>query len=101
MCNVVIYFSYGPNSAEVQMAIRHIDDVLGTLMREFDERDLTDKVNIILTSDHGMTDVSNERTIYFGDYVNFGADIFWSYLSTIGLIIPNEGKVDEVRLSCA
>ncbi|XP_067929853.1 ectonucleotide pyrophosphatase/phosphodiesterase family member 5-like [Watersipora subatra] len=87
---------YGPNSEEVKERIKAIDKVLGKMMDEFDTRGLTDEVNILIASDHGMTDVNSSKMINLGAYIDFDADIEWSYLSAIGLIIPKPGNLDEV-----
>ncbi|XP_067930631.1 ectonucleotide pyrophosphatase/phosphodiesterase family member 5-like [Watersipora subatra] len=87
---------YGPNSEEVKNRIKAIDKVLGKMMDEFDTRGLTDEVNILIASDHGMTDVDSSKMINLGAYIDFDANIEWSYLSAIGLIIPKPGKLDEV-----
>ena len=87
---------YGPNSEEIKLRIRSIDKAIGTIMDYFDEHQLTDKVNVLLVSDHGMTDVSGSRSINLGNYINFTEDIEWSYASAVGLLIPKAGKLDEV-----
>lgn len=45
---------YGPLSKEVRDKIRKLDDALGYLRQKLNETGLTDKMNIIITSDHGM-----------------------------------------------
>ncbi|MFH0734973.1 MAG: ectonucleotide pyrophosphatase/phosphodiesterase [bacterium] len=54
---------YGPNSAGVNFAIKQLDSIAGYLINRINEIGLTDKTNIIFLSDHGMTDISNERII--------------------------------------
>lgn len=65
-------------------------------MVELDSRQLTNKLNVILTSDHGMAEISNERTVNLGAYVDFTADVAFVYLKAIGLIHPKQGKLDKV-----
>lgn len=48
---------YGPASKEVKEEILKIDAALGHLRTELDAHGLLDKMNIILTADHGMTEV--------------------------------------------
>ncbi|XP_068244131.1 glycerophosphocholine cholinephosphodiesterase ENPP6-like [Palaemon carinicauda] len=52
--------THGPGSKEVQDAVRSVDNVIDILLDELEERELTDKVNIIVVSDHGMADTSEE-----------------------------------------
>lgn len=75
-----------------------MDNAIGGLMQEFDETGLTDKVNILIASDHGMTDVSDENTINLGSIIDFNEEIEWSYTSAVGLIIPKDGKLTQVQL---
>jgi predicted AlkP superfamily pyrophosphatase or phosphodiesterase len=59
---ITLYFSLvdevgddqGPDSEEIKLAIKKIDDVLGYLRNEIDQRGILDSVNIILVPDHGM-----------------------------------------------
>ncbi len=53
----------GPaNGDKLNEAIREVDDRIGDLMRELTA--LAQPANIIITSDHGMTETSVERIIY-------------------------------------
>ena len=54
---------YGPNSSEVNNAIAQLDSVLGYFFNRLKEINLFDSTNIIVLSDHGMTDISIERTV--------------------------------------
>ena len=53
---------YGPDSPEVTEKVEKMDGILGYLMMKLEENRLTDKVNVIVTSDHGMhsIDVKNK-----------------------------------------
>nr|KAI8755442.1 bis(5'-adenosyl)-triphosphatase ENPP4-like isoform X1 [Biomphalaria glabrata] len=55
--------SYGPDSPSVVTAIERMDGILGQLLTELDNKNLTDKVNLIVTSDHGMTAVDVENRL--------------------------------------
>lgn len=54
---------YGPNSPEIDIAISSLDSTLGSLLSGLNEIQMRDSVNIILVSDHGMTEVNSERII--------------------------------------
>ncbi|CBW27689.1 putative phosphodiesterase-nucleotide pyrophosphatase [Halobacteriovorax marinus SJ] len=64
---VTLYFSdvdsaghkFGPNSPEVKSAIEKVDHSLNTLNQELKRLKLP--INIIIVSDHGMDDVSEEK----------------------------------------
>ena len=55
--------NYGPNSKEVNQAIARLDSILGYLFERLKEIRLIDSTNIIVVSDHGMTEISPKRTI--------------------------------------
>jgi len=42
-----------------------MDAVLGLILDTLEAKDLTDVVNVIITSDHGMTSVNMERRVRF------------------------------------
>jgi len=54
---------YGPDSPETNFAIAQLDSILGYYFDRLKEIRLFDSTDIIVVSDHGMTDVSNTRTI--------------------------------------
>jgi predicted AlkP superfamily pyrophosphatase or phosphodiesterase len=54
---------YGPNSPETNFAISQLDSIIGYFFEELKEINLFDSTNIIVVSDHGMTDISIDKTI--------------------------------------
>ncbi len=58
---------YGPEAPETNDAIARVDSALGLLIDGLRERDLFDTVNLIVLSDHGMTQLDPERVIYWDD----------------------------------
>ncbi|CAD5111226.1 DgyrCDS557, partial [Dimorphilus gyrociliatus] len=61
---------YGPTSIEVLNEIIRLDDIVGYLIERLKEEDLYDSINLIITSDHGMTDSSKEKLIVLEDYLD-------------------------------
>ncbi|KAM7533305.1 hypothetical protein Aperf_G00000123950 [Anoplocephala perfoliata] len=62
---------YGPDSKEVLDAIEEVNDGIAYLLQRIDEStDLTEKPNVIVTSDHGMTTVNISKTIPLYKYLN-------------------------------
>jgi len=59
---------FGANSEEVNDKIEESDNILGYLLRSLTKLDVYDKTNIIIVSDHGMVDVSEERVINIDDF---------------------------------
>ena len=54
---------YGPNSQQVNSAISSLDSVIGYLNKKLTEIKMKDSVDIILVSDHGMTEISPKKVI--------------------------------------
>ncbi|XP_013081886.2 bis(5'-adenosyl)-triphosphatase ENPP4-like [Biomphalaria glabrata] len=55
--------AYGPDSQPVVETIEKMDSILGHLLRELERNGLKNKVNLIVTSDHGMSDVDLEHRL--------------------------------------
>ncbi|XP_071957017.1 ectonucleotide pyrophosphatase/phosphodiesterase family member 5-like [Antedon mediterranea] len=54
---------FGPNSPELIECLKSLDDDIGYLVDQMKRTGLYDTTNIIITSDHGMADVSIEQII--------------------------------------
>ncbi len=54
---------FGPDSPETNQAIKLLDQMLGLLIDGLRKIDMLDQTNIIVTSDHGMTNVDTARII--------------------------------------
>ena len=75
---LTIYFSdpddyghtAGPDSSAINVAIQECDARMGQLIPGLEKRNLLDKVNIIIVSDHGMAQLSQERIVYLDDYLD-------------------------------
>ncbi|KAL4630512.1 bis(5'-adenosyl)-triphosphatase enpp4-like [Arapaima gigas] len=56
--------TYGPdNEAEMAKVLKEVDDNIGLLMETLKQNALWGKINVILTSDHGMVQCSQDRLI--------------------------------------
>jgi len=67
--------SHGPESDQVEAAMVHVDDMLQRLLDGLEQRKLLDRVDLLVVSDHGMTDLSRERAIFLDDHVD--PEDFW------------------------
>ncbi|KAJ5085170.1 Type I phosphodiesterase/nucleotide pyrophosphatase/phosphate transferase [Penicillium argentinense] len=54
---------YGPNSTEIRATISHADEMVGGIMAGLEARNLTNVVNVVVVSDHGMATTSIERLV--------------------------------------
>ncbi|KAI0426731.1 alkaline-phosphatase-like protein [Xylaria sp. FL1042] len=61
---------YGPNSTEILTTISEVDAMLDQLFQGLEQRNLTDIVNVIIVSDHGMATTDVSRMIQIEDLVD-------------------------------
>jgi predicted AlkP superfamily pyrophosphatase or phosphodiesterase len=61
---------YGPNSTEIRVAISDVDSMLAILMDGLYDRNLTEIVNVVVVSDHGMATTSNTRLVQLDDLID-------------------------------
>ncbi|CEJ57658.1 hypothetical protein PMG11_06344 [Penicillium brasilianum] len=62
--------NYGPNSTEIRTTISHADDLVAGIVAGLESRNLTDLVNIVVVSDHGMASTSTERLVQLDDEID-------------------------------
>ncbi|KAF4161104.1 hypothetical protein CNMCM6069_006067 [Aspergillus lentulus] len=61
---------FGPNSTEIRNTIAQVDSILADLMSALHSRNLTDIVNLVIVSDHGMATTATERLIQLDDFID-------------------------------
>lgn len=61
---------YGPNSTEIRTTIASVDEMLHDLFAGLDQRNLTEIVNIVVVSDHGMASTSTDRLVQLDDLID-------------------------------
>ncbi|MES3033725.1 MAG: ectonucleotide pyrophosphatase/phosphodiesterase [Gemmatimonadota bacterium] len=96
---VAVYFSdvdtdghnFGPDSPEVDAAIARVDSAVGAIIDGIARQGATERVNVMVVADHGMTEVSPSRAIALDDYVSLDSlDVGdWDPVATI---IPKPGR---------
>lgn len=59
----------GPHSPKADSVVQALDQLLGYFMKKLANHPLADQVNVIITSDHGMGSICEEKTIYLNDYL--------------------------------
>lgn len=83
---------YGPdNSAEMGKALKEVDDNVGLLMEQLQQAGLWGRVNVILTSDHGMAQCSPDRLIRLDTCVS-RTEYMVVDLTPVAAIIPHNSK---------
>ena len=74
---VMLYFdepdetshNYGPFAPETKSIIHQLDSIVGNMYRQLMALPYGDKINVIITADHGMVEISPERFIDWDDYL--------------------------------
>lgn len=76
---------YGTESDSVEVAIREADRIMGYLKEQLQDSNLWDRTNILVVSDHGMIDLSEEKIIELDKIVNMDSieRIIWGPLTMI------------------
>ncbi len=95
-----VYFSfvdsrghrYGPDSDEVVKAIQKADSLVGYLIDELTKLDPESKINIMIVSDHGMSEVSTGRKIVLDEYIDPGDINIISYSPALMFNAVNDNE---------
>lgn len=92
---------YGPESPERKEMVRQVDRTVGYLRDSIERNSLTSSLDLIVTSDHGMTTVNKTASdlVEFHKFPNFTfQDIEFELLDygPNGMLIPKEGRLEKV-----
>ena len=85
----------GPDPTEMNSIIEQIDESIGLLVSGLEKREILDSVNIIITSDHGMSQLSRDRVIFLADYINVH-DVRMVDWSPVAMILPEYDSIASV-----
>jgi predicted AlkP superfamily pyrophosphatase or phosphodiesterase len=107
---VTVYFSqvdgaghsYGPAGPEVAAAVEEVDAALGLLLDGLESRGLLGEADVVVVSDHGMSQLSPDRLIFLDDYIEPYAQ--GTYILSWGAMVPvdvPESKVAETLAALA
>jgi len=88
--------NYGPDSNQVRDAVLKVDGHLGNLIRRINA-ELDFKVNLVVVSDHGMTDVDYEQTIVWNKLASL--DDYIVVNGTTQLMLYAKNKTDPIALT--
>ncbi|XP_029943472.1 ectonucleotide pyrophosphatase/phosphodiesterase family member 7-like [Salarias fasciatus] len=93
---------YGPDSPERRKMIEQVDRTVGYIRRSAADHRLDDRLNIIITSDHGMTTVYRNglvREITLRDIPGFSfRDLAFHLVDygPCGMLLPKPGRLEKV-----
>jgi predicted AlkP superfamily pyrophosphatase or phosphodiesterase len=101
---LTLYFYYvdsvghsdGPNSAALNDELRKVDIAIGNLVEGLRARGVLDQTNIIVTADHGMSEVAPSNDIFLDDLIDPAAlHVISAY--TTAQIAPAPGvAIDQI-----
>lgn len=95
---------FGPFSMEVREQIKHIDLIVGHFLDLLDQTNLTSETNLIILSDHGMSDITMNRVIYLEKCQHLYPGLDFELIgrspvfSVIPLSKPNNSDNDDIEL---
>ena len=81
--------------SELPEAIQRVDKTVGLIVEGLKRHELLDKVNIIITADHGMANTSCSKVIDLDKYVDPENYDFWDSWFNM-LLAPKAGKMEDV-----
>ncbi|XP_036595441.1 ectonucleotide pyrophosphatase/phosphodiesterase family member 7-like [Trichosurus vulpecula] len=91
----------GPDTENRRIIIQQIDRTIGYLVEAIEKNGLKDNLNVIITSDHGMTTVKkqpNVTEILLKNYIKFRDLVKFDILDYggFGMILPKPGKEEDI-----
>ncbi|XP_057681659.1 ectonucleotide pyrophosphatase/phosphodiesterase family member 7-like [Corythoichthys intestinalis] len=93
---------YGPDSPERREMVQQVDRTVGYIRDEIYYHGLTDRLNIIITADHGMTTVFRGEPVQEIILSKIPGFSFWDVkfhlvdYGPTGMLLPKEGKLEKV-----
>ncbi|XP_064609389.1 ectonucleotide pyrophosphatase/phosphodiesterase family member 5-like [Liolophura sinensis] len=86
---------FGPNSEQMKDTVMALDGLIGYLIEQLKDKGLYEVMNILVTADHGMSEVLSNKSISLEPYVE--GSLYQDYqLSSMGFLNPVQGKEEEV-----
>ncbi|HEX3717748.1 MAG TPA: ectonucleotide pyrophosphatase/phosphodiesterase [Verrucomicrobiae bacterium] len=86
---------HGVDSPQVARAVSQVDEAIGRLTSGLHRLQLENIASVIIVSDHGMTDLSTNRVIVLGDYVDLNS-VRVDATGAIAGLRPLDGNVDAL-----
>ena len=99
---ILLYFSepdhtgheYGLNREKIAESVSKMDSLLGYIHQKLKTLGIYSQLNIIITSDHGMTDVSADRLIILEDYISRLDELYFNNSSSYVQFDHKKGTKD-------
>lgn len=85
-----------PFSPQVRNVLRELDDAVQHLVNRLNETDLLDETNVIILSDHGMSEVREDHVIDLTQLCDSGDFITAGISPNLNLFFPNKTNIPKV-----
>lgn len=92
---------YGPGSIEVNNALADVDAAIAKLTHGLSRLGFMEKTNIILVSDHGMTQLSPSKIIFLDELIEMTKLKFVVMGPTTFIIPADEKQLNEIYNNCS
>lgn len=87
---------FGPLAPETAAAVKEADDAIARLLAGLGQLGLRDRTNLVIVSDHGMSEVTPEQTVFLEDLMDL-SQVRVEATGPYGGVRPKEG-VDAAAL---
>ena len=87
---------HGPRSRQAREAVHAVDEAIGRLVGGIAARELAARTNLVIVSDHGMTEVSPRRIIYIDDFID-PDEVHVDFHGVVAGLRPYELSPEDVR----
>ena|ERR1051325_5199268 len=86
---------YGTDSPQLAASVTQVDEAMGRLVAGLHRLKLDEVANVVIVSDHGMTDISTNRLIALSDFVNL-ENVQVDFSGAVAGLRPLDGNVDAL-----
>ncbi len=87
---------FGPESEQTLTKVAYLDSLTGVFLAKLKTTDVADKVNLIITSDHGMCPTAPERVIYLENFIDTADIKIITGANPVYNIKVKAGKLEKV-----
>ncbi|XP_077977610.1 ectonucleotide pyrophosphatase/phosphodiesterase family member 7-like [Glandiceps talaboti] len=87
----------GIDSDERRDMVRSCDETVGYLFEQIEEQGLSEALNVIITSDHGMSEIYETMKVELYDYIDpIDVDYVIADYGPVAMILPKEGNEELI-----
>lgn len=87
---------YGPDSPELIAEVEKLDTFVGDFFTAMRKLPIFDQLNFIVTSDHGMAQLSPDKVIFLDEYIDTNDLTLWNGSNPVMNLKAKPGKIDKV-----